>query len=157
MSPLDPGQESRKLLRATAERNNLIHILNLRLAAPSAVSTMQADEIIDRYALTRRDQMPVLNERGEPSDEWWEESGRTIGAERCRLDASRFIARAEWYDAKETRDAEAKLSERRNKVLAELLRRAGALYEGTYETLQDRRQLRVTVDMVLEARDGARK
>lgn len=113
-------------------------------------------QFLTENAVIPRDQMPELDEDGVAFDEWWKQ-GYKPEVERLRRDAAYCLARAEWFDAKETRDAEAKLSERRNKVLAELRERAGSLVGVPYEEMRVDTGNRIAVDMILEAEDGAGK
>lgn len=110
-----------------------------------------ADVVFINYAIVRLDQMPVLNENGEASIDWRMELRATLGSDHDRVMAEFHLARAEWFDAKETRDAEAKLSERRNKVLAEYRERIGYPMNNPYENSPS--NTRVLVDMIIEAED----
>ncbi|GAA1337284.1 hypothetical protein [Arthrobacter roseus] len=124
---------------------------------PDASLLGAVQQFLTEYAVIPRDQMPVLDEDGKTPAGWWvSKASYKDGASR-RIDAAFFLARAEWFDAKETREAEAKLSERRNKVLGKIRARRGSTCAERYEELNPDAWSRITVDMVIEAQDGAGK
>lgn len=124
---------------------------NSRVCAREATAN-----ILTEYAVIPREDFPELDKDGLAVNDWWDEtySFEHLKDRRRRL-AAFNLARVEWLDAKEARDAEAKLSERRNKVLKDWRERSGSSMNTTYENLQPK--ARLVVDMVLEAEDGAGK
>ncbi len=123
------------------------HVLKIQGAA--------VRQFLTEFAVIPRPEMPVLNEDGRASIEWWAKVTALELEDFCRLDAAYSLARAEWCEAQETRDAEAKLSERRNNVLAEWRERIDSPMNNTYENSPS--NTRVLVDMVIEAQDRAGK
>lgn len=117
----------------------------------------QADVILAKYAVIPRDQMPELDESGEASVKWCQAKNKTTPGNRLRLDAAHLLARAEWRESKETRESKFNLSERRNNALKDWRDRTGFVTETHYEDLSRMSVARITVDMVLEAQDGAGK
>lgn len=89
--------------------------LPIKVAAQEAARQFFAEN-----AVIPRDQMPVLDEHGFPSGEWWEEADKTAGEDRLRRFAAYDLARAEWYEEKEAKETDPKaaaaLTEHRNAV-----------------------------------------